>query len=374
MRGFLVAVVVILVVAGGLWWFIWRNYDKPFQEADAAKEERLKQMELRELPLQQIAFETKSVGAKVARKLTIHNPFGSVEVVAGEGPVSLETKTFLPGKTPEEARKLGVPVEVRSETTPEGEVRIEVVPIKDTPVLDVMTLDLKLKTPAATAVGVEVTTGEVKVSGINGGVKAHGQSGKVTISECKGSVTASTTVGDLRIGNSSGAIEANTSSGALFVDDVSGAVTARTMNGMVNVAATRSKKIVVGTMSGAIDVKVKAPFSGQMEVSSKSGDVAVALPSRSNCRVRTMTNTGPITCTLPLSKVERAGPNVSGQLGAGQGYVEVSNDSGAITVRPLKKGGPLVCPQANAGKTAARRLPTPRRHSRSRGLRQGVQF
>jgi len=337
MRGFLIALAVVLLmvlaVAGGLWWFIWWNISKASKEVDAAL---LKQMELRELPLQQVAFETKPVGGEAVRKLTISNPFGSVEVVAGEGPVSLETKTFLPGNTVDEARRLGVPVEVRSETTPEGEAKIEVVPIKDTPVLDVMILDLKLKAPAATAVSVEVTAGEAKVSGITGGVEARGQSGKVTVSECKGSVTASTTAGDLRIGNSSGAINANTSSGALLMDDVSGAVTARTMDRMVNVAVTRSEKVVVGTMSGAIDVKVKAPFSGQMEVSSKSGDIAVALPSRSNCRVRAMTNTGPITCTLPLSEVERAGPNVSGQLGAGQGHVEVSNDSGAITVKPLK--------------------------------------
>ena len=337
MRGFLVAVVVILVVAGGLWCIIWRGFVKPFEEADLATEERLKQVEqLRELPLQQVAFETKPVGGEAVRKLTISNPFGSVEVVAGEGPVSLETKTFLPGNTVDEARRLGVPVEVRSETTPEGEAKIEVVPIKDTPVLDVMILDLKLKAPAATAVSIEVTAGEAKVSGITGGVEARGQSGKVTVSECKGSVTASTTAGDLEIGNSSGAIEANTSSGALLMDDVSGAVTARTMDRMVNVAVTRSEKVVVRTMSGTIDVKVKAPFSGQMEVRSKSGDIAVALPSRSNCRVRAMTNTGPITCTLPLSQVERAGPNVSGQLGAGRGYVEVSSDSGAITVKPLK--------------------------------------
>ena len=234
------------------------------------------------------------------------------------------------------ARKLEVPIEVKTETTPEGEHKIEVVPIKDTPVLDVVVVDLKVKAPAGTAVSIEVTTGEGKVSGITGGVVAHGQAGTVRVSECTGKVMASTTLGDLEVEDTTGQIEANTSSGALFADDVGGSVTARTMDGMANVKVKRGDKVTVSTMSGAIDVKVESPFSGQMEVRTMSGDIAVAIPSRSNCRVRTMTNTGAITCTLPLSKVERAGPNVSGRLGAGKGYVEVMNNSGAISVKPLE--------------------------------------
>jgi len=325
---------VVVVVLVGVAWYGWRHAKRPVDEV--GKRAAAQSAELAKLPLQQIASETKPAGMKAVKKLTIHNPFGSVEVVGGAPAISCEAKTFLPGKTREEARKLAVPVEVRSETTPEGEAKIEVVPVKDTPILDVVIVNLKVTTPAEVAVSLEVTTGEGKVSGMRGGVEAHGQAGKVTISECRGPVKVSTTVADLEIKHSTGPIEANTSSGALFASDVSGVVTARTMNGMLNIVVTRSDKVIVGTMSGPIDVKVQAPFSGQMEVRSKSGDLAVALPSGSNCRVITRTNTGPITCTLPLSKVERAGPNVSGQLGAGKGYVEITNDSGAITVKPLK--------------------------------------
>ncbi len=182
-----------------------------------------------------------------------------------------------------------------------------------------------------------MTAGEAKVSGFTAKAMVHGQAGKVTVNGCSGGVTASTTVGDLEIADCAGEIKANTSSGALFLDNVDGEINAHTMSGMANVDARRADKLIVGSMNGAIDVKVRAPFSsGRMEVRSTSGDITVSLPAASNCRVRTATNIGPISCALPLSAVERAGPNVSGRLGAGKGYVEVTNDSGAITVKPLE--------------------------------------
>jgi len=332
MRRLLVVFVVVLVAAG-VGWYVLQHVG---QTVHHALTEVSKQGEKGALPRHQVAAKTTNLGTKPARKLTISNPFGSVEVVGGAAGISFESKTYLPGKTLEEARKLEVPIKVKTEITSEGEQKIEVVPIKDTPMLDVVVLDLKVKAPAGTPVSIEVTTGEGKVSGLTGGVAVHGQAGKVRVSECTGKVVASTTVGDLEVEDTTGQIEANTSSGALFADGVGGSVTARTMDGMANVKVTRGDEVTVSTMSGAIDVKVESPFSGQMEVRTMSGDIAVAIPSNSDCRVRTMTNTGAITCTLPLSKVERAGPNVSGQLGAGKGSVEVTNNSGAISVKPLE--------------------------------------
>ena len=213
----LVVVLVIAVVAVGVGWYV-RQHVK--QVVHHALTEMTKQVEKGTLPQHQVAARTTTLGTRPVKKLTISNPFGSVEVTGGAADVFFESRTYMPGKTLEEARKLEVPIEVKTETTPEGEHKIEVVPIKDTPVLDVVVVDLKVKAPAGTAVSIEVTTGEGKVSGITGGVVAHGQAGKVRVSECTGKVMASTTLGDLEVEDTTGQIEANTSSGALFADDV----------------------------------------------------------------------------------------------------------------------------------------------------------
>lgn len=288
------------------------------------------------LSQQQDACSVATEDGSSIEKVTVDNPFGSVRVTGGDSAVSVTKRIYLPDDAGQEVLPKNLPVEVRSETTPEGEYKVEVVPIEDTDLLDVIAVDLKVSVPAATPVEVTVTSGEARVSGFAAKVTVHGQAGKVTVSDCSGGVTASTTVGDVEIADAVGEIKANTSSGALFLDNVEGEITARTMSGMANVDAERADKLIVGSMNGLIDVKVRSPFSGQMEVRSMSGDIVVAIPASSNCRVRTATNTGPISCTLPLSAVERAGPNVSGRLGGGKGYVEVTNNSGAIAVKPLK--------------------------------------
>jgi DUF4097 and DUF4098 domain-containing protein YvlB len=95
-------------------------------------------------------------------------------------------------------------------------------------------------------------------------------------------------------------------------------------------------KLIATTMSGPVDVSISQPFSGEGEVQSSSGDLLISLPTNSNCKVRTATGSGPITCSLPLKEEKHEGTNISGRLGAGKGTFLVTNDSGAIELRPTR--------------------------------------
>jgi hypothetical protein len=271
-----------------------------------------------------------------AKKLTIDNPYGNVEVRTGEPPYSLVAVMRVGDERVEDWAETDSPFTFTQEMTDEGEYKATVKADSGHPEFMNADLDVVAEVPAALEVSVRVKEGDASVANLQAKARVNGQAGKVTVRDCSGGAEVSTTVGDVEVTNVKGGVTANASSGDVFLERVEGDAVARAMGGMVTARITSSDKVAATTMSGDLDVRVSSPFSGNMEVRSMDGDIAVAIPARSNCRVRTATNTGAISCTLPLRQVERAGPNVSGQLGAGEGRVEVTNNSGDIRVGATK--------------------------------------
>ncbi len=82
--------------------------------------------------------------ADAVKKVTIGNPFGSVQVTGGGGGISVKTRAYMRDKSPLPKR---LPVEVKEETTPEGEYRVEVTPVEDTNLLDAIVMNLTVSVP-----------------------------------------------------------------------------------------------------------------------------------------------------------------------------------------------------------------------------------
>jgi len=334
MRGrWVIPAVLVLALCAGVmyaWQYAARRTRQVVKEA-------VELIEAETLPSFETGRSSTAFDLGTTKKLTIENAFGDVEVMPGGLRVSVESIAYARGKTAEDASRHSDLLQIKEDTDADHGRIVRVEAKEAGPGLAHADMDLRIEVPADTDLSVRVTAGDATVSGLSGKLEVHGQSGRISITDSACPVTASATAGDIEITNATAGVTANSSSGAVFVEGAEGDVTARTMNGMLTVRVARSDKVYASTMSGDIDVRVVSPFSGKMEVRSMNGDIVVAIPARSNCRVRTATNTGGISSSLSLRRVERAGPNISGQLGAGKGSVEVTNNSGDITIKPAEE-------------------------------------
>lgn len=332
MRGrWIIAVLVVLALVAGAD-YGWRRAKRQLRHA---VQRAVQRVEAAHLPQRQVSSETRSLKPPGTGKLAIENPYGSVMVIGGTTAISLESRVFAAAATAEEARRRPNPFTVRVEAGPQGDQRITVKAKADDPNLPYMTINLTVRAPSDTMLTASSSSGDVEVHGFTREVTVQNEAGGNIVANCTGPVTATTASGHNRITGASRGVTAQTSSGGTALEAVSGPVVAETMSGSLTLRVNESSSIAASAMSGSIDVRVAAPFSGRMDVRCSSGSIGVALPPSSDCRVRAATGSGSITCALPLQHLQRAGPEVRGQLGAGRGYVEVTSTSGSILLGAL---------------------------------------
>ena len=269
-----------------------------------------------------------------ASMVTIEDKFGHVWVKAGTPRVKIEQAAYATGKTQAEAAKKVKGFHVTTKRDAKEGLKITVE--GDQKNMDVG-YDLVVSMPITTKVKVRASDGDVRVDDFAADVSVDGSNGAAVIGHVKGKVGASTAAGDITIASATNGVEAQTSSGSIKLTGATGKCVLRTMSGGIKASIGKSPKIIASTMSGAISVTVTAPFSGELQASSSSGDIRVAIPTNSDVKVSTATGSGPTSCTLPLKDVKRNGPNYdAGHLGAGKGAVRITNDSGGIALVATK--------------------------------------
>jgi len=267
-----------------------------------------------------------------ASQVTILNKFGTVHVKAGGPKVAVQETIYARGKDKPDATARAKGFQLTSKRDPKEGLQLTFE--GDAKNVDVGT-GLVVSMPPTVKVLVRVSDGDVRVEDFAAPVTVDGSAGAVSVGKVKGKVGVSTAAGNITVAGATDGLEAQTSSGNLKLTDANGKVTARTMSGDIKLQVGRSEKILATTMSGAINVTVTSPFSGDLQSSSSSGDIRVAIPANSDCKVTTATGSGPTKCTLPLKDVKRNGPNYdAGHLGSGKGAVRIMNDTGAIELVP----------------------------------------
>ncbi len=267
-----------------------------------------------------------------AVRVVVENPFGNVHVKQGGRRIIVEDTTYARGadRAAAQARAEGF----RVTTTRSASEGLKIAVKGDQQNTDVGT-SLVVTVPPGPSVTIRAPGGDVRVDDRLANVVAEATAGAVWIGKVGGKVTASTTAGEITIGGAQQGVEANTSSGVVTLRGVNGPVVARTMSGRITAEIGRSAKIRASSMSGPIWMRVLQPFSGQLQASSAQGNIALTLPAASNCQVDALTGSGPVNVTLPFRRWHRSGPNISGKLGQGVGYVKVTNDTGAIQISPI---------------------------------------
>ena len=136
-------------------------------------------------------------------------------------------------------------------------------------------LDLTIELPAGSSVAARTASADLKCTGELGALDAHTASGDVTADRISGNVSLATASGDVRLQDAAGDVTVNTASGDATIARVGGDFTAKTASGDLRIGqAGRSAE--VRTASG--DVRIDSIAAGRADVTSVSGDVAIAVP------------------------------------------------------------------------------------------------
>ncbi|MFG2817969.1 DUF4097 domain-containing protein [Kitasatospora sp. NPDC048365] len=176
---------------------------------------------------------------------------------------------------------------------------------------------VSLAVPADATVKIGTISADATVSGITGEVSVQGASGGTTL------------VG------LSGPTQVNTVSGDVDAEDLAGELRVNTVSGALTLVAGLAEKIQAKSVSGRITLDVEATTPTDISVGTVSGAVGIRLPSLADAKVEAGTTTGQLSSTFEeLTLVSSWGAKrLSGQLGNGAGRLQATTVTGPVTIQ-----------------------------------------
>jgi hypothetical protein len=170
--------------------------------------------------------------------------------------------------------------------------------------------------PADCPIQLGVLSASAIVSGLSAGASVKGLSGDITLDGVAGDVTA------------------ETMSGEVAACDIDGAIRFKSMSGGLTLAGGKLSSLEANSMSGQVTADVTLEAASSMQIDTMSGDVTVRLPADSDAQVRLQSSSGAVRSEFDSLRTVRAPAShaASGNVGAGNGRVSVTTQSGAITL------------------------------------------
>ena len=142
------------------------------------------------------------------------------------------------------------------------------------------------------------------------------------------------------------ALRIEMTSGSVSLSGVDGPIQVTNENGNVRIAGA-GESVSVQTQAGAVDVGLRLlPARASVNLRTANGDVTLGLPAEASARIEAETQVGDIRVqgldfTDRRLRPEGAGASFTGRLGAGNANVELHTQNGAIT---LQEGSTLALP------------------------------
>jgi len=174
-------------------------------------------------------------------------------------------------------------------------------------------------------------------------VKLATKQGNIKIKRTKGSITAHTNKGEIKISENNGAITANSHNGNIIISQSNGDIQAIAKNGNITIDGSL-KSVNAETEYGYIKSICKdIPSIGSINLSTKSGNISLALPKTTNADIKASTKKGrltsehlitvkPQTVTLDKKTWQRFKREVDGTLGSGEAIIKLSSNHGNIKI------------------------------------------
>ncbi len=197
----------------------------------------------------------------------------------------------------------------------------------------------------------ETASGSIQAERLRGAVMVATQSGAIRVSEASEGAVANSASGDVRLTDiQGGRVECKSVSGdvtaeqigtyapvEIVVESVSGdallkkgrgSVSLKSVSGSVAGSDLIATRVQAQTVSGDLRLAFAEPFSGLLHVNTVSGGTTIALPEGSSLRAALTTTSGTIRCDLDAKDVVSTETLWSGELGTGEGSLNVTTISG----------------------------------------------
>ena len=211
-------------------------------------------------------------------QIDVQSGSGSVTVVAGE-PGTVSVTLDGAGAADVEISQVGDLVTVRQPSRWMARRSVDVVaavPRRCATSVTTASGDIRLRGELG-AVRAKSSSGDVEVDAADR-VEVGSASGTIRIERCHGSVAASTASGDVLIGRIGGSLDGSHASGDVRAEEVGGDVTVSTASGDVVIRRCLGDDVAVKTVSGDVTLGLPAGIRVHPNLSTLSG--TTRLPSR----------------------------------------------------------------------------------------------
>jgi hypothetical protein len=175
----------------------------------------------------------------------------------------------------------------------------------------------------------------VQLGVVNAGAIVSGIGTKTSVKSVSGNIT---------LDGVTGTVEANTVSGDIEAQGVGGRIGFNSVSGDLTLADGSVGRLDAKTVSGRITADIDLECAARLRVGTVSGAVAIRLPAETNAQVALRSAAGRVQSEFGgLSPGGQPGANtLNGQLGRGQdaGQVSVTTVSGRVTLLQRDEPGP----------------------------------
>jgi len=196
--------------------------------------------------------------------------------------------------------------------------------------------DLMIHIPRASRVSFEGVSSDGNFRQIEGGLRARTASGDLEAEEIASQLNLTSVSGDVRAEECDGQARVSTVSGEIELRLMSDKVVVDSVSGDVEVELDEFTRLHATVVSGDLDIEGQLGPSGDIEMSSVSGDIDLVLRGELNARINVETGPGgDITNNLTDDAVETKFPaasNLDIRSGDGSSRINIRTVSGDINL------------------------------------------
>lgn len=197
--------------------------------------------------------------------------------------------------------------------------------------------DLKVWVPAKAEVSVRTLSGDVRVEGVAGAVRAKCVSGGVRVLGAAGKVSAKSVSGDVRVEGAPRDVEARSVSGDVEVTNATGRVSAGSVSGALRLRGITATRAKAKTTSGSIAFEGTVAADGRLAAKSFSGSVAIQL-HQTDFELNARSRSGAVALAgFTLQDADVKSEAARGRAGKGGARISVRTFSGGIAISAQKK-------------------------------------
>lgn len=195
---------------------------------------------------------------------------------------------------------------------------------------------MRIAAPENTRITVKSISGDITVGDISGALALETVSGSVKLSNTGRLATAKSISGDIEMADSKaqGALSAGSVSGTVRLRGVTArTLSLSTVSGNVILEDVSSERVDAQAISGNVGYMGSFTPNGRYEFTSHSGDVKIAVDTRTGFQLEATSFSGSISTDLPLAAEGGKRPrSLRGKFGDGSAILELTSFSGSISL------------------------------------------